>query len=105
MLRDCKFSSASNKVKRLSNFKWHKIIYANSERIEIKRNTVRLGEHDLRTTSDGQHVDIGIAYSDVHNEYDEEIDLNDIAIVHLAHDVEFNGRLKRFYSRITLPTI
>lgn len=64
-------------------------------------NNVRLAEHDTRTTDDGQHQDIGIAFSDVHEEYDEEIDLNDIAIVHLEHDVEFNGKLRLFDLIIT----
>lgn len=71
---------------------------------KLTRNNVRLGEHDTRTTSDGEHQDIEIAYSDFHEEYDVEIDLNDIAIITLAHDVEFNGKFTLFYLQTFPPS-
>lgn len=56
-----------------------------------------MGEHNT-ATSDGQHQDIEIAYSDVHEEYDDEIDLNDIALITMVNDVEFNSKFERFSS-------
>lgn len=54
---------------------------------------VRLGEYDLSTKSTVTE-DIGIKRFVSHPEYNSELQLNDIAIVHLVRDVEFTGKLK-----------
>lgn len=55
---------------------------------------VRLGEHDLRTTKDGQHQDIPISRAVPHNEYDTVMYSNDIAMLYLERDVEFSGEFQ-----------
>lgn len=56
---------------------------------------VRLGEHDTRTTDDGQHKDVRVKNSIPHKEYSGVLDINDIGIVYLARDVIFTGELQR----------
>lgn len=51
---------------------------------------VRVGEYDTSTETDGQHEDIYATRIDKHSQW-TDTGLNDIAIVHLKHDVEFNG--------------
>lgn len=51
---------------------------------------VRLGEFDL-SKNDTHTEDIGIDHFVPHPEYDSELQLNDIAIVHLMRDVNFTG--------------
>lgn len=55
------------------------------------RKFARLGEYDTRTEEDGVHVDVRIAQTKIHGHYDKKIFFNDIAMIYLAEDVEFNG--------------
>lgn len=57
-------------------------------------HVVRLGEHDLSTLSDGPHQDVPICYIDEHEKYIDHLSVNDIAMVTLAEDVEFNDRIR-----------
>lgn len=57
-------------------------------------DVVRLGEHDTLTTDDGKHEDIAIDRIEVHEKYVRTPKVNDIAIVYLANDVKFTGKLK-----------
>lgn len=61
--------------------------------LKIESDTVRLGAYDLRTKKDVDHVDVGIARIDSHADYSVYLvfHTNDIAMVHLKHDVEFTG--------------
>lgn len=52
-----------------------------------------MAEHDLTTTEDGPHLDVDVAYVDDHEQYDADLDINDIAMVYLENDVEFTGKL------------
>lgn len=54
---------------------------------------VRLGEHDLKTENDGRHEDVRVTHGDAHRDYDKVLGINDIAIVYLAKDVKYNGKL------------
>lgn len=40
-----------------------------------------MGEHDLLSTDDGPHLDADVAHAEMHEQYDEDLDLNDIAMV------------------------
>ena len=76
------------------------------------RHVVRLGEHNLSSTTDGMHQDIRIyhaephdkyEYQDIriyhaerHDKYDEKLDINDIAILTLVRNVTFSGKLNIF---------
>lgn len=56
----------------------------------------RLAEHDVRTETDGQHVDIRIASWAQHEGWNPELLINDIAMIKLAQDIIFNGKLVFF---------
>lgn len=56
------------------------------------RNFVRLGEFDIDTILDGRHVDVGIARIQQHEKWNGDLMINDIAVVLLERDVDFNGR-------------
>lgn len=59
------------------------------------KQIVRLGEYDILTNTDGQHIDIPVDHVQVHENYNSNItEINDIAIVYLARDVKFTGELK-----------
>lgn len=58
-----------------------------------RRNMVRLGEYDL-SKNDTLTEDIKIHHFVAHPQYSEELQLNDIAIVHLERDVNFTGELE-----------
>lgn len=60
---------------------------------QTKSNFVRLGEHDTYEFEDDQRVDIDIDRVELHEHYVKTPKINDIAIVYLAHDVEFTGKL------------
>lgn len=51
-----------------------------------------MGEFEIGTTSDGQHEDVGIARIHQHEKWNKDLMINDIAIVLLERDVQFNGR-------------
>lgn len=55
---------------------------------------VRLGEHDTSTTEDGPHKDVLINYIDRHEDFNSDLRINDIAIIHLWEDVSFTGAVK-----------
>lgn len=50
---------------------------------------MRLGEHDVRTKTDGPHLDVLIDRVDRHKNFSDMI--NDIAILTLEHNVDFTG--------------
>lgn len=52
---------------------------------------VRLGEHDFTATKDAQRQDVRIALAEPHENHDDVLKLNDIAVLHLYHDVKFTG--------------
>lgn len=62
--------------------------------ISNKRMLVRLGEYDQSTTNDGEHQDIPIDHAVKHKKFDFVNMIYDIAIIHLAHDVDFNGDIQ-----------
>lgn len=45
----------------------------------------------MSTTTDGDHQDIPVDHVVKHEEFDFVHMINDIAIIHLTHDVEFTG--------------
>lgn len=58
---------------------------------------VRLGEHDYRTDTEADHDDVRVVRSVPHSQYDKRLMINDIAILHLARDIHFNGKLHFFF--------
>lgn len=52
-----------------------------------------MGEYDKRTESDGPHQDIKIVDYETHDDYDNFIKINDIAMIYLEHDATFTGEL------------
>lgn len=54
---------------------------------------VRLGEHDFEDKTDKDYQDVLIKRSTPHEHYDRSLMINDIAILDLDHDVEFNGEI------------
>lgn len=54
---------------------------------------VRLGEYDFASDSDGEHKDFLVTRTTPHEHYDKSLMINDIAILQLARNVEFNGKL------------
>lgn len=53
---------------------------------------MRLGEHDVSTTEDGKHEDIGFVAKEKHEQYVKNMGINDIGIIYLKKDVKFNGK-------------
>lgn len=45
----------------------------------------------MAKTDDGVHQDIEVCYADKHEKYNDELNINDIAIVSLVRDVQFTG--------------
>lgn len=56
------------------------------------RALVRLGEHDVTSTTDGEVVDVEVTRSVPHENYNKKDGTNDIAILQLANDVEFTSK-------------
>lgn len=54
-----------------------------------------MGENDLTTTTDGQHLDVLVDRYEGHENFDETKMKDDIAIVFLERDVNWNGRFRR----------
>lgn len=54
---------------------------------------VRLGALNISKTDEESTEDVEIDRFVPHPEYDSKLQLNDIAIVHLEHDVKFTGKL------------
>lgn len=63
----------------------------------MNRWFARLGEHDVRTTRDGEHEDILITEKKRHPQWDKDLVVNDIAVVKLQHDVTFSGTSKFYF--------
>lgn len=57
---------------------------------------VRLGEHDYASQSGTAREDVRVSRRVPHSQYDSRLMINDIAILHLARDVNFNGKLNIF---------
>lgn len=51
----------------------------------------------MSTVDDGPHEDVGIARFQKHEKWDSKLLINDIAILHLERDVEFNGTPNRIF--------
>lgn len=62
---------------------------------------VRLGEHDLSSTSDANHIDIKISGFKRHEKYEPKTKLRDIAILTLEKDIEFTDTI----APICLPLV
>ena len=62
----------------------------------MDRYSVRLGEYNMSTLNDGPHQDIRICYTEKHDKYIDELNINDIAMITLVDDVKFNGKRKQF---------
>lgn len=60
----------------------------------MNRWFARVGEHDVRTTRDGEHEDILIAGKKQHPQWNKDLVVNDVAIINLQRDVTFNGTPK-----------
>lgn len=63
----------------------------------MNRWFARLGEHDVRTTRDGEHEDILITEKKPHPQWNEDLVINDVAVIKLQHDVTFSGTAKIFF--------
>lgn len=61
----------------------------------MERILVRLGEYDMSRTTDGTHEDVSVDHVVKHDTFDFVNMINDIALIHLVHDVDFTG--KTFY--------
>lgn len=59
----------------------------------FNRYFARLGEYDTKDENDGPHEDIEISSSVSHEEFDDPLKINDIALIHLVRDVVFKGEL------------
>lgn len=59
--------------------------------INRQLHMVRLGKHRFTTQSDGDYDDVRVVRSVPHAHFDKKLMINNIAIVHLARDVHFNG--------------
>lgn len=56
---------------------------------------VRLGEHDFAKTTDGEHEDLLVTRSLVHEHYDKSLMINDIALLGTKfHFIDFLTKLK-----------
>lgn len=60
---------------------------------------MRLGEHDTRTTEDGAHLDVVPHLVESHEDWNNTLIINDIAIVHFKKDVDFNGEFWKCFVR------
>lgn len=69
---------------------------------KVSFDIVRLGEHDISESRNENRIDMPIKRVDVHENYDRRTELNDIAIVHLLHDVKFTGKFEKNQSSLRL---
>lgn len=58
------------------------------------RRFARLGEHDTRTTKDGQHLDVPVAHYESHEDFSYRLKNFDISLIYLSYDVVFNGKMQ-----------
>lgn len=63
---------------------------------------MRLGEHDISSTSDGTVEDIKVFRSERHPKYNKRDGTNDIAILYLEHDVGISSKNNRFHENCRL---
>lgn len=54
-----------------------------------------MGEFNSEEVLDGKHVSIDIVRYELHEKWDANLMIYDIAIVYLAHDVTFTGNKTR----------
>lgn len=57
------------------------------------RRFVRLGEHDI-STEDDEHQDFPVVHVERHASFSPKWKINDIAVLYLQRDVEFDGASK-----------
>jgi hypothetical protein len=60
------------------------------------RALVRLGEHDLSTDTETQHVDIGVARSIQYPSYDKKDGHSDLAILVLDGEIAFTRKISKY---------
>lgn len=56
-------------------------------------NFVRLGEHDISSTTDGETVDIKVSRTKRHENYNKRDGTNDIALLYLEQDANLSSKL------------
>lgn len=54
---------------------------------------MRLGEHDISSTSDGEIQDIKVGFTQRHENYNKRDGTNDIAVLHLAKDADLSSEI------------
>ena len=59
----------------------------------IPRYLVRLGENDVQKSNDGRHEDVPVEKATSHPEFDSDLMINDIGMVHLQDHVNFSSKL------------
>lgn len=70
--------------------------------IWICRRIARLGEYDLSTMNDGANpIDFAIAKTIVHEQYEPDIILNDIAIVKLKRQAPVNSKYLNYFELLS----
>lgn len=57
--------------------------------LKSQLSSVRLGEHDLSTNDETQHVDVDVVKAAAFPNYDKKDGHSDLAILTLANDVRF----------------
>lgn len=72
----------------------HVVTAAHCVRNRNDLKVVRLGEHNLKTDTDGPHEDFGISVRIVHEKFNTVSFANDIAILKLDKKVTFKDRIK-----------
>lgn len=53
---------------------------------------MRLGEHDISSTTDGEIQDIKVSMTKRHENYNKRDGTNDIAILYLDHDANLSSK-------------
>lgn len=56
------------------------------------RNFVRLGEHDISSTTDGEIQDIKVVMTRRNENYNKRDGTNDIALLYLDHDANLSSK-------------
>jgi hypothetical protein len=62
------------------------------------RAVARLGEHDLSTDTEAQHIDIEVRDKIRYPQYDKKDGHGDVAILVLRNDIPFSGKFLYIYS-------
>jgi Trypsin len=61
------------------------------------RAVARLGEHDISTTTEAEHVDIPIKQKITHPNYDKKDGHTDIAILVLDGEISYTSKIVFFF--------